>query len=78
MNDFRCQTRAEKSPDRYLRSLVEWKNPQSSLRVPHPLCRGNDLFTVVFSVRATSAGVNRSGTARPESEGGTPWRVADE
>lgn len=78
MINFPRQTRAESSPDRCLRSLVKWKNPQSSLRVPHPLCRGNDLLTVVFSVRATSAGVNRSGTARPEGEGGTPWPVADE
>ncbi len=65
MNDFPRQTRAENSPDRYSRSLVEWKNPQSSLRAPSPLCRGNDLSRVVFSVRATTAGV-KTGAAQPE------------
>lgn len=65
MNDFPHQKRAEKCPDRYSRSLVEWKNPQSSLRVPSPLCRGNDLSRAVFSVRATTVGVN-TGAAQPQ------------
>jgi len=76
VNDFPYQTRAESRPDRYSRGLVEWKNPQSSLRAQSPLCRGSDFSTVIFSVRATTAGVNRSGTARAENEGGIQWPLA--